>query len=193
MRFGWPPCAAESTGRGLGKGKFRQKGGSDWARRGTYSMAGIGLSHATRSSGWPRVLGGPFYYGDLGAEIKESDGLKIDHRGYAGALEAVAVNLHSTEPLWTCLVVNAQTGEPGDGLWKANPNDRRYADAWRLPTNSRAEWLRRQQDWCIAYARVQTDPLNQALREDEAVARDRAQNALVDILLADRRSDREGS
>jgi len=135
-------------------------------------------------------LGRPFTYGELGDEIEQHDGLRIDPRGYAGALEAVAVNLHSTEPLWTSLVMNADTGEPGEGLWKANPNDRRYADAGRLPRRTRAEWLRRQQAWCIASARVETDALNRSLREAEAEARDRAQTALVDLLLEDRDSDR---
>jgi len=136
-------------------------------------------------------LGRPFTYGDLGSEIEEHDGLRIDPRGYAGALEAVAVNLQSAEPLWTSLVVNADTGEPGEGLWKANPDDRRYADAERLPKNRRAEWLRQQQAWCVAHARVQADPLNRGLRDAEAGARDRAQTALVDLLLADRGSKDE--
>src|SRR5262245_9726358 len=86
----------------------------------------------------------PFTYGELSAEIEDHDGLKIDGRGYAGALEAVAVNQTSTEPLWTSMVINANTGQPGEGLWKANPDDRRYADAGRLSSDHQREWLERQ-------------------------------------------------
>ena len=127
-------------------------------------------------------LGKAFTYA---AEIEEHDALKIASRGYAAALEAVARNIRSTEPLWTSLVINAQTGEPGDGLWKANPNDRRYADAGRLSKPRRATWLERQQAWCIAAARSADDPLNPALRGAEAQARDVARTSLIDLLLAD--------
>jgi len=58
-------------------------------------------------------LGRPFTYGELSAEIEEHEGLKIDRRGYGAALEAVAVNLSSTEPIWTSMVCNADSGEPG--------------------------------------------------------------------------------
>ena len=77
-------------------------------------------------------LARPFTYGELSAEIEESDGLKIDRRGYAGALEAVAQNIRSSEPPWTAMVVNSDDRKPGDGIWKANPDDRRYANAGML-------------------------------------------------------------
>jgi hypothetical protein len=58
-------------------------------------------------------LGRAFTYGELSAEIEDCDGLKIDGRGYAGALEAVARNQLSTEPLWTTMVINADTAIRG--------------------------------------------------------------------------------
>lgn len=133
-------------------------------------------------------LGHEFTYGELSTEIEEHDGLRIDPRGYAGALEAVARNLRTTDPLWTTMVVNADTRQPGVGIWNANPDDRRYADAGRLSLESRQEWLRRQRAWCIAAARVVHDPLNQRLRDAEAEARDAAYTALVDLMLAERRA-----
>jgi hypothetical protein len=138
-------------------------------------------------------LGRAFTYGELSAEIEESDALKIDGRGYAGALEAVAQNQGSTEPLWTSMVINADTGAPGDGFWKANPNDHRYADAGRLSQRDQGEWLQRQRAWCIAAARVIEDPLDQGLRDAEAKARDRAHTAFFDLLFDEHRrtSDRD--
>jgi hypothetical protein len=132
-------------------------------------------------------LGRPVTYGELSAEIEEHDGLRIDGRGYAGALEAVALNLRSTEPLWTSMVVNADTGDPGGGFWNANPADRRYADAGRLSPEHRREWLERHRAWCIASARVIEDPLDQELRDAEAAARDRAHTAFFDLLFEEHR------
>jgi len=132
-------------------------------------------------------LGRPFTYGELSAEIEEHEGLKIDRRGYGAALEAVAVNLSSTEPIWTSMVCNADSGEPGDGFWRANPDDRRYADAGRLAPSNRRAWLERQQSWCIAKARVIENPLDQALRDNEAEARERAKDAFFDLLFDEHR------
>jgi hypothetical protein len=129
----------------------------------------------------------PFTYGELSAEIEETDGLTIDPRGYAGALEAVAQHIRKEDPPWTAMVVNAETRMPGDGLWKANPLDRRYADAGRLSQESREDWLTAQRDWCIASALVAEDPLDVSLRDREAAARDHAQTCLVDLLLRDQR------
>ena len=134
-------------------------------------------------------LGRAFTYGELAAEIEDHDGLKIDGRGYAGALEAVAVHLHTTDPPWTAMVINGDTGEPGDGLWGANPDDRRYADAGRLSKQGRKAWLEAQRNWCIAAARVTTDPLDLSLREDESSTQDIAQDCLIDLLLADHRRE----
>jgi hypothetical protein len=105
-------------------------------------------------------LGRPFTYRELAADIEGHDGLKVDGRGSAGALEAVAQNLSKTEPLWTVMVVNADTGQPGEGLWRVNPMDRRYADAGRLSPRNPGEWLARQRAWCIAAARVVQGPLD---------------------------------
>jgi hypothetical protein len=138
-------------------------------------------------------LGRPFTYGELAADIEDHDGLKIDGRGYAGALEAVAQNLSSTEPLWTVMVINADTGQPGEGLWRANPADRRYADAGRLSPRNRGEWLARQRAWCIAAARVVREPLDQVVRDAEREARERAEMAFIDLLLDDHRNSDGGS
>lgn len=131
-------------------------------------------------------LGRPFTYGDLNAELENSDGLRIDGRGYAGALEAVAVHTKRNEPLWTAMVINADTGRPGDGLWTANPDDRRYADAGTLSEPRREDWLDAQRAWCIAAARVAQEPLDRALRDREAEARDLANSIFVDLLMEDR-------
>lgn len=131
--------------------------------------------------------GRAFTYGELSAEIEAHDGLKIDGRGYAGALEAVARNSRKRDPLWTAMVINADTGQPGEGLWKANPDDRRYADAGQLSPEKREEWLRRPRAWCIAAPRVIEDPLNQELREAEAAARAEAEEALIKLLLEEHR------
>jgi hypothetical protein len=131
-------------------------------------------------------LGRSFTYGELNAELEDSDGLRIDGRGYAGALEAVAVHTKKSEPLWTAMVINADTGKPGDGLWNANPDDRRYADAGTLSEPRREEWLEAQRAWCIAAARVEQEPLDRALRDREAEARDRANSIFIDLLMADR-------
>jgi hypothetical protein len=131
-------------------------------------------------------LGRPFTYGELNAELEEHDGLKIDGRGYAGALEAVAVHTRRNDPLWTAMVINADTGKPGEGLWDANPNDRRYADAGTLSELRREEWLNAQRAWCIAAARVVHDPLDQQLRDQEADAREQANSIFIDLLMQDR-------
>jgi hypothetical protein len=128
-----------------------------------------------------------FTYGELAAEIADSDGLKIDGRGYAGALEAVAVNIGHSEPLWTSMVVNADSGEPGEGFWRANPHDPRYSQAALLSSQSHQVWLTEQRNWCIAAARVMRDPLDTTLREAEAAARDQARDCLIELLMADRR------
>lgn len=138
-------------------------------------------------------LGRRFTYGELNAELEAQDGVKIDGRGYAGALEAVAQHIRNSEPLWTTMVVNAETGQPGEGLWKANPNDRRYADAARLSDAGRAAWLEAQRGWCIAAARVLESPLEQGLRGAEAEARAAAETALIDLLLADQRHGKGGT
>jgi len=52
-----------------------------------------------------------------------------------------------------------------------------------LPPAARAEWLVRQRAWCIAAARVDEDELSRELRDAEVAARDRAQTALVDLML----------
>jgi hypothetical protein len=128
-----------------------------------------------------------FTYGDLAQEIEEHDGLKIDGRGFAGALEAVAVHIRGNEPLWTSLVVNADTSMPGDGFWRANPDDLRYAQAAQLSEQSRLTWLEAQRDWCVATARSEQDPLDVSLREAEEAARQRAREILIELLLRDRR------
>jgi hypothetical protein len=133
-----------------------------------------------------------FAYGELSDEIEDHDGLRIDGRGYAGALEAVARNLRRNDPLWTAMVINADTGLPGDGLWTANPDDRRYADAARLSEKGRASWLAAQRAWCIAAARVMEDPLDQALRDEEAAARETADLSLIELLMSDRSDDPRG-
>jgi hypothetical protein len=132
-------------------------------------------------------LGREFTYGELAAEIEKHDGLKIDGRGFAGALEAVAQNQGSTEPLWTAMVVNRDTGQPGDGLWRANSDDRRYANAGQLSPERREEWLRLQRGWCIAAARVMGDPLSQDLRDAEAEAREQAELARINLLMEQHR------
>jgi hypothetical protein len=131
-------------------------------------------------------LGRAFSYGELNEEIEDHDGLKIDGRGYAGALEAVAQNLRKSDPLWTAMVINAYTGQPGEGLWQANPDDRRYADAGQLSPKGRQAWLEAQRGWCIAAAKVILNPLDQHLREVEAAAREAAETSLIDLLMADR-------
>ena len=132
-------------------------------------------------------LGRAFSYGELNAELEAHDGLKIDGRGYAGALEAVALNLQSTDPLWTTMVVNADTREPGEGLWHANSDDRRYANAGQLSLPKRRAWLERQRAWCIAVARVVESPLDQDLRDAELESRELASTALIDLLLEQHR------
>jgi hypothetical protein len=87
------------------------------------------------------------------------------------------------------MVINQDTGQPGDGLWRANPDDRRYADAGLLPLTNRQEWLRRQRAWCVASARVIENPLDETLREAEAAAREIASTAFVDLLLERHRSE----
>jgi hypothetical protein len=135
-------------------------------------------------------LGRAFTYGELNTEIEEHDNLKIDGRGYAGALEAVAQNLTKNDPLWTAMVINADTGRPGDGLWKANPNDRRYANAGQLTEKSRVAWLDAQRAWCINAAKVMEAPLDAGLREAEASTRDAANTSLIELLMSDRAASR---
>jgi hypothetical protein len=132
-------------------------------------------------------LGRSFSCRELNAELEAHDGLKIDGRGYAGALEAVAQNTRSTDPLWTTVVVNADSGEPGEGLWHANSEDRRYANAGQLSALRRRSWLERQRAWCISAARVAENPLDQPLRDAESEARDVASTALIDLLLEEHR------
>jgi hypothetical protein len=134
-------------------------------------------------------LGRAFTYGEVNEELKEHDNVEIDGRGYAGALEAVARNQGSTEPLWTAMVINAETRLPGDGLWRANSNDRRYADAGRLSSEGRAAWLEVQRAWCIAKARVEEEPLNQNLRDLEVAAREAAELSLIELLRIDHKQD----
>jgi len=43
-------------------------------------------------------LGRAFTYGELNAELQAHDGVEIDGRGYAGALEAVAQHQRSNDP-----------------------------------------------------------------------------------------------
>jgi hypothetical protein len=128
----------------------------------------------------------PFTYTELADEIERHDGLKIDPRGYAGALDAVAQNLASTEPLWTVMVVNAETGEPGEGFWRADYSNLRYRMAAGLSDTSRAAWLDAQHRWCIAAAHVHRDQLDQRLRDQEAAARDQARDSLIELMLRDR-------
>lgn len=62
--------------------------------------------------------GTAFTYGALAAEIEDHDGLKIDGRGYAGALEGVAQHQSGAEPPWTAMIVNNETREPAsDSGW----------------------------------------------------------------------------
>lgn len=131
-----------------------------------------------------------FTYGELNAELEEHDRLRIDGRGYAGALEAVAVHTRRNEPLWTAMVINADTGKPGEGLWKANPDDRRYADAGTLSELRREEWLEAQRAWCVAAARVQLDPLDPKVRDEESEAREIANSIFIDLLMKDRADQR---
>lgn len=46
-------------------------------------------------------LGRAFTYGELNAEPEERDHLRIDGRGYAGALEVVAQHTRQGKRLWT--------------------------------------------------------------------------------------------
>jgi hypothetical protein len=137
-------------------------------------------------------LGRAFTYGELNAELEEHDHLRIDGRGYAGALEAVAQHTRRDEPLWTAMVINADTGKPGDGLWRANPDDRRYADAGTLSEPRREDWLEAQRAWCVAKARVELDQLDQRLRDAEIEARERASTILIDLMLQDQ-AERRGA
>lgn len=135
-------------------------------------------------------LGHAFTYGELAAEIEEHDGVKIDGRGYAGALEALARNIGSSDPLWTAMVVAGETGEPGDGFWHSA--DDRCVNASRLSPEGRAAWLAAQQAWCVAAARVSESQLDQALRDVETEARESAQDAYIELLLEDQRRDQRG-
>jgi hypothetical protein len=127
----------------------------------------------------------PFTYAELAGEIDEHDGLKVDPRGYAGALDAVARHLPSTDPYWTVMVVNAESGEPGEGFWHAGYSDIRYRMAADLSPASKAAWLQDQQRWCIAAAHALEDRLEQRLRDVEAQARDRARDSLLDQMRRD--------
>ena len=129
-------------------------------------------------------LARPFTYGELSAEIEEHDGLKIDRRGYAGALEAVAQNIRSSEPPWTAMVVNSETGRPGDGIWKANPDDRRYANAGMLSESRREVWLDAQRAWCIAAARVTKNRLISSFVTPKG-KRGRRLVLLIDLMMED--------
>jgi hypothetical protein len=106
-------------------------------------------------------LGQPFTYADLAHEIEATDGRKIDPRGYAGALNAVAGHLASSDPMWTVMVVNADTREPGEGFWQADYPDIQYRVAATLSESGRFAWLRDQQRWCVAAARSILEPVDQ--------------------------------
>jgi hypothetical protein len=135
-------------------------------------------------------LGEPFTYADLAKEIEETDGLKVEPRGYAGALNAVAGNIASTDPMWTVMVVNADTREPGEGFWQADYPDIQYRVAATLSEPGRLAWLRDQQQWCVAAARSILEPLDQGLRDEEQRARDLARASLVEQMLKERRAER---
>src|SRR4051794_31455037 len=135
-------------------------------------------------------LGEPFSYADLAAEIEEHDGLKIYPLAYGNALDAVAKKLASSAPLWTVMVVNAATGDPGDGFWGADYPDTRYRTAEHLSPEARTAWLTVQQKWCVAAALVEFDPLNRSLREKAQAARERAEGSLIDLMLRDRQNKR---
>jgi hypothetical protein len=101
-------------------------------------------------------VGEPFTYADLAWEIEDADGLKVDPRGYAGALNAVAGHIASNDPMWTVMVVNADTGEPGEGFWQADYPDIQYRVAATLSarrgsrgsaTSNGGAWLRRVRSW----------------------------------------------
>jgi hypothetical protein len=68
----------------------------------------------------------------------------------------------------------------------ANPDDRRYTDAGTLTEPRRQELLEAQRAWCIAAARVEHDPLDRSLRDQEAEARDRTNSIFIDLLMQDR-------
>jgi hypothetical protein len=134
-------------------------------------------------------LGHPFTYADLATEIEDRDGLKIDPRGYAGALDAVAARLRSDEPMWTVMVVNGETGEPGDSFWQADYPDTQYRIVATLSDGARRLWLEAQQRWCVAAAGVAAEPLERTVRDEEARAREHARESLVDLMLRDRRGE----
>jgi hypothetical protein len=126
-------------------------------------------------------LGRPFAYDELGTEIEEHDRLKVTFSGYTGALNAVSKHLPADEPLWISLVVNAKSGVPGPGFWSPAQHDSRYVEGAQLSEDARPRWLELQQQWCIARARLDTDPENRSLQEAEAKARDRARKAFIDL------------
>lgn len=134
-------------------------------------------------------LGKPFTYADLANEIEDTDGLKVDPRGYAGALNAVAGNIVSTDPMWTVMVVNADTREPGEGFWQADYPDIQYRVAATMSESGRLAWLHDQQQWCVAAARSILEPLDQGLRAAEEQAREVARGSLVEQMLKEHRGD----
>ena len=135
-------------------------------------------------------LGEPFTYADLANEIEEADGLKVDPRGYAGALNAVAGNIASTDPTWTVMVVNADTREPGEGFWQADYPDIQYRVAATMSESGRLSWLRDQQEWCVAAARSIQEPLDQDRLAAEQQAREVARASLVEQMLKERQAER---
>jgi hypothetical protein len=60
-------------------------------------------------------------------------------------------------------------------------HDSRYVEGAQLSEDARPRWLELQQQWCIARARLDTDPENRSLQEAEAKARDRARKAFIDL------------
>lgn len=104
-------------------------------------------------------------------------------------LNTVARHLQSTEPLWTVMVVNQETGRPGDGFWTADYSHVKYREVRNLSTGRVDQWLAIQQDWCVKKALVQASPLDQSLREQEIEARERADVALIDLRLEQNRED----
>jgi hypothetical protein len=133
-------------------------------------------------------LGRPFTYDDLRVELELHDGVSIDGRAFGQVLEAVA-RIRGGGPLWPSLVVNKETGTPGDGFWRVQEGtDRRYVDAGQLSSRGRMEWLAVQQRYCVAAARAELQPLDLRLRIEEIEAREMAETAFLDQLRIDHAS-----
>src|SRR5262249_41070352 len=114
----------------------------------------------------------------------------IDPRGFAGVLNAVASHLTSSQPLWTVMVVNQSTGRPSSGFWQADYPDTRYQGVAKLSDVRIDAWLKTQQDRWIAMGRLIDRPLDQALRDLEIEARERADLSIIDLQLEQFREDR---